>query len=110
LKNCQGPPRHLSAEAKLWWTKLSSEYSIQDDGGLLILQTAFEAFDRMRDAQQQIKKDGTTFKDRFKQIKVHPLLATERDARAQFLAAVKQLNLDLEPLNDRPGRPSGSKM
>ncbi|HEX2528533.1 MAG TPA: phage terminase small subunit P27 family [Geminicoccus sp.] len=110
MKNSLGPPKHLSAEAKRWWTKLSEEYSIQDDGGLLILQTAFEAFDRMRDAQQQIKKTGATFEDRFGQVKAHPLLATERDARGQFLAAVKQLNLDIEPLNDRPGRPPGSKM
>jgi glutathione S-transferase len=45
--------------------------------------------------------------DRFGQPKPHPLLATERDARAQFLAALKALNLDLEPLRDRVGRPGG---
>ncbi len=45
--------------------------------------------------------------DRFVQRKPHPLLAAERDARAQMLAALKALNLDLEPLKDR-GRPPGS--
>jgi hypothetical protein len=35
------------------------------------------------------------------------LLPVERDSRAQWLAALKALNLDLEPLHDKPGRPGG---
>ena len=101
------PPKHLSAESKRWWQKISEEYRLDDEAGLLILQTACEAFDRMRGAQHQIAEDGTTFQDRFGQIKGHPLLPTERDARAQLLAALKQLNLDIEPLADHPGRPPG---
>jgi hypothetical protein len=45
--------------------------------------------------------------DRFDVMKPHPLLAAERDARSQFLQGLKSLNLDLEPLRDRPGRPPG---
>jgi phage terminase small subunit len=83
------------------------EYQIDDDAGLLLLQTALEAYDRMKSAAAQIEADGETIKDRFGQLKPHPLLPTERDARAQMLAALKQLNLDLEPLRDGPGRPPG---
>ncbi|HEX2526877.1 MAG TPA: P27 family phage terminase small subunit [Geminicoccus sp.] len=110
MKKPEGPPKQLTTEAKRWWLQLSSEYQIDDEAGLLVLQTSLEAFDRMRDAQKQIKKDGMTSKDRFGQTKSHPLLAVERDARAQLLAGLKALNLDIEPLNDRPGRPPGSKM
>jgi phage terminase small subunit len=61
----------------------------------------------MRDAQQTIREEGASTRDRWGQVKSHPLLTVERDARAQFLAAMRQLNFDLEPLRDKPGRPLG---
>jgi phage terminase small subunit len=61
----------------------------------------------MRAAQAAIKEEGATGLDRFGQLKPHPLLPIERDARAAMMAALKQLNLDLEPLRDGPGRPPG---
>lgn len=111
MKNSLLPksPSHLSAEAHEWWRKLTADYGIRDEAGLLLLATALEAFDRMRQAQAAITKDGTTFRDRFGQIRVNPATTVERDSRAGMLAALKTLNLDLEPLNDRPGRPSGSR-
>ena len=98
----------LSREAKNLAKKLIDEYSIDDSGGLAILNAAMEAFDRMKSAQKIIKRDGITFKDRWGQIKNHPLLTAERDSRSQFLQALKALNLDILPLRDRPGRPGGS--
>lgn len=100
-------PKHLSKEGQALWNKLLNEYSIEDEAGLLILQTAMEAFDRMREAQAIIKTEGLTVEDRFFQKKAHPLTVTERDSRSAMMQALKSLNLDLEPLNDRPGRPEG---
>lgn len=100
-------PKTLSTEGRTWWKRIVTEYDVTDDGGRLLLQTALEAFDRMRNCQAAIKRDGEMVKDRFDQLKPHPLLPAERDARAQMLAAMKALNLDLEPLRDRVGRPSG---
>src|SRR6056297_961656 len=100
-------PKHLSRPAKTWFKKIQDEYEIEDKAGLLLLQTAFEAFDRMKEAQDTISNDGPVILDRFEQKKAHPLLSIERDSRAQMLAALKQLNLDIEPLNDKPGRPPG---
>lgn len=100
-------PKGLSTEAKAWWKRLRTEYEIEDDAGLLLLQTGLEAFDRMRHAQDAIRAEGMTVLDRFGQRKAHPLLPAERDARAQMLAALRALNLDVEPLQDRPGRPAG---
>jgi phage terminase small subunit len=65
-----------------------------------------ESFDRMRAAQASIEQDGATAPDRFGQVKAHPLLSVERDARAAMLAALKAMNLDVEPLRDGPGRPA----
>ena len=101
------PPRDLSREACRWWRRLTTEYEIGDDAGRLILMTAMEAFDRMRQAQAVLTKDGLSIKDRFGQVKAHPLAVVERDSRAQMMAALKALNLDIEPLRDGPGRPSG---
>ena len=107
MTTAKSPPKGLSAPSKTLWKRLASEYAIDDDAGLLLLQTAMEARDRMRGAQEAIERDGMTVLDRFGQRKAHPLLHAERDARAQMLTALKALNLDVEPLHDRPGRPGG---
>jgi P27 family predicted phage terminase small subunit len=100
-------PAGLSAEARRWWRQLVEEYEIEDSGGRLILLTMFEAFDRMRAAQKIISEEGETVKDRFEQLKAHPMVAVERDSRAAFYAGLRALNLDLEPLK-AIGRPGGS--
>ena len=102
------PPKTLSVEAKKWWRKLVREYGIDDPAGCLLLQTALEALDRMRGAQDAISTEGATVRDRYGQLKAHPAVNIERDARAAMLAALKAMNLDVEPLRDRPGRPGGS--
>ena len=101
-------PKALSAEARRRWRELVAEYDIRDSAGLQILQTAMEAFDRMRAAQAQIAKDGQMHADRFGQVKAHPLLPIERDSRAAMLMALKALNFDIEPLRGKVGRPGGS--
>lgn len=100
------PPAHLSAEAKEWWQRLTEQYEFEDHS-LLILASALEAFDRMRQAQKLIKRDGITFIDRFGQRRQHPATLVERDAKGVLLRHLKALGLDLEPLNDGPGRPGG---
>ena len=100
-------PKPLSTEAARWWRKLVDEYSVDDVAGRLLLMVALEAFDRMRQAQEAVARDGIAVTDRFKQVKAHPLCTVERDSRAQMLAALKALNLDIEPTRDGPGRPPG---
>ena len=102
------PAKHLSRESKALWRKIVREWSIDDPAGLKVLDVGLEALDRATKARMMIEKDGMIVRDRFGQKKPHPLLATERDARAQFMQAVKSLNLDVEPLNATPGRPAGS--
>jgi len=101
------PPTHLSREAKKIWSDLVAEYDIDDPAGLRILRVSLEAYDRAQAARTQIDRVGMMFKDRFGCPKPHPLLPVERDSRAAFLAGLKALNLDIEPLHDRPGRPAG---
>jgi P27 family predicted phage terminase small subunit len=99
--------QHIRKELRLEVRRLIDEYGISDAGGLLLLQTFASAYSTELDAQDIINRDGLTILDRFDQKKAHPLLTVIRDSRAQKLAALKALNLDLEPLNNRPGRPEG---
>jgi P27 family predicted phage terminase small subunit len=100
------PPDHLSREARKLWRELAEEWGIDDRAGTAILDKIGEAYDRANGARQAIDRDGLTITDRFGVEKPHPLLACERDARAQFLAGLKMLNLDLEPIKGI-GRPPG---
>lgn len=100
-------PPGLSAAAKTWWKKIITEYEIEDAAGLLLLETALQAFDRMHDARALIEKYGAVTLDRFKQLRPNPATTIERDSRAAMCAALKALNLDLEPLRDGVGRPAG---
>lgn len=86
----------LSPEAKRWYDGLVKEYNISDTSGKLLLQSAFEAFDRMRDAQRLVKAHGITYMDRYDQPKPNPACTVERDQRSQMLNCLKALNLDME--------------
>ena len=101
------PPKHFSVDSKKIWRGIISEYEISDIAGLRILRSSLEAYDRSQSARKSIEKHGLLYTDKFGQPKPHPLLPIERDSRAAFLAGLKALNLDLEPLRDHPGRPGG---
>jgi P27 family predicted phage terminase small subunit len=108
LKNStRKAPPGLSANARAWWRRLTDEYAINDSGGLLLLQSALESFDRMNQAKELIAKHGAVTVDRFQQLRPNPATTIERDSRAAMLSALKALNLDLEPLRDAAGRPPG---
>jgi P27 family predicted phage terminase small subunit len=102
-------PKHLSAEAKRLWRDLVEEYGVSDSAGLAILAAGLEAHDRMRQAQATLACDGATVKDRFGQTQVHPAVRIERDSRSAWLAALKSMNFDLQPLGD-VGRPPGPQL
>jgi P27 family predicted phage terminase small subunit len=102
------PPTGLSPEAKGWWTRLQTEFGIEDPAGLMILGSAAEALTRMRQAQAVIAKEGLVLQDRFGQSVAHPATRIERDGRAQMLACLRELHLDVEPVR-RPGRPDGTR-
>ena len=98
--------KKLSKEAAKLKRAILKEYDISDEAGKAILDTAMEAFDAMHKAQEVVDVQGLTVAGDRGQIKAHPLLAVIRDSRAQFLMALKHLNLDIEPLKGI-GRPPG---
>lgn len=111
-KSPRKSPRGLSAEARVLWKQISTDYGITDSGGQLLLETALRAFDRLRECQRIVLAEGVAVRDRYGQHKPHPLLAVEKDARAGMIVALKALNLDTgaEPLKSRIGRPLGGRV
>lgn len=97
MQNSTVTPPHLSEEAKAIYVRIVGGYDF-DDVMTLILTSALEAFDTMRDAQRIIAEEGLIIKDRFEQPKAHPAVAVERDAKTSMLRNLKSLGLDLEPL------------
>ncbi len=100
-------PKHLKKDGKALFETIAREYNLDDAAGVALLTTAAECLDRMREAQAEIKKHGVLSEDRYGNLKQNPACGLEKDARNGFLAAIKSLNLDLEPLRDGPGRPGG---
>jgi hypothetical protein len=98
-------PGHLRDAGRTFFAAVATEYSLDDPAGLALLSTAAECLDRMRAAQASIAERGELVDDRYGAPKLNPACGLEKDARAGFLAAMRALNLDLEPLRDGTGRP-----
>jgi P27 family predicted phage terminase small subunit len=98
----------LSSEAKKLWRDLHTEYDLTDPGALTLVKSACESLDMLRKAEAAIDEYGVVVTGQAGTLKANPACAVARDARSQMLQSLKALNLDIEPLNDRPGRPAGS--
>ena len=98
-------PKHLKAAGATLWRSIAAEYGIEDSAGLALLSAACESLDRQRAAQAAILKHGETVMDRYGCIKLNPACGLEKDSRNGMVLALKALNLDIEPIRDRVGRP-----
>lgn len=87
-------PAGLSVAGRGLWQRLRTEYSILDAGGLAVLEQAARCYDRAEEARRMLDREGVVVKDRWGQRKPHPAAPVERDARAQLLAALRQLNIE----------------
>jgi P27 family predicted phage terminase small subunit len=97
------PPDHLEAPEQKIWERVVCDF--QFDGiAVDILRTTLEAHMRARQCRESIQVTGLTVTGRDGQLRANPLLSVERDARAAFMAGVKQLGLD--QVRDGPSLPS----
>jgi hypothetical protein len=88
-------PKHFQAPERKLWDAITANYVLDDDAALEVLATALEARSRMRRCRETIDRDGETIRDRWGQVRAHPLLVAERGARDSYLASLRLLNLDL---------------
>lgn len=106
MSEIDAAPAGLSDQAREWWRRITAEYDL-DPAGLLVLEAALQSFDRAAEARAVLAVEGLTVQGRYG-VRVHPMVAVERDARAAALRGIKSLNLELEPILS-PGRPAGGR-
>ncbi len=91
-----GPPEHLQPATAEWWEATCTAYVLEPHH-VRLLTLAAEAWDRGQEARQILAADGITVTDRFDQVRPHPAVAIERDARLSFARLMRELDLDSEP-------------
>lgn len=100
LVDPDAPPPHLLASGRELWARLIRDFALRDSAARATLAIACECVDRLTQIREVIDREGATVRDRFQQVKPHPLLAAERDARSGFIAAMKALGLHGAPEAD----------
>ncbi len=100
-------PQGLGQAGKRLWKAIQAEYAITDPAGLSFLTSVCHAEEDIVRWRGIVAKDGAVIEVPDKASIAHPLLAAIGRAESIKRQALRALNLDLEPLHDKPGRPSG---
>jgi P27 family predicted phage terminase small subunit len=93
-KATKEPPSQLEPTEQQLWRDLAANGRLVTPADLALLRSSLESHQRARRCREAIEKDGEATKDRFGQIKPHPLLAAERDNRAAFVKGLIALGID----------------
>lgn len=81
--------------------RIKKDYDISDPSGLLYLEVAQNALNDLEEARQVLKTDGITIPDRKGSIKKHPAWSIAKEANMLFLRAIRALNLNPNPEEDK---------
>ena len=96
MKSAPKAPKHLSEPSRNWWRLCVRDYVLEAHH-LRLLQSAAECWDRQQQARQILDREGITFTDDRGNVRAHPAVAIERDARVGFARVLRELDLDVEP-------------
>ena len=87
--------RGLSSAHQRRFRLLVDEYGIEDRAGQEVLVCGLRSLMQAEACETAIAADGLTLRDRFGQVRSHPLLPAARDHRAAWQAALRQLNFEI---------------
>ncbi len=87
------PPKHLRRRGCELWRVITSNFSLAPHH-TPILRTLCETADRLETCRARLSKEGLTFKDKWGQLKPHPLVAAELAYRNQLTTIYGTLGLD----------------
>jgi len=98
------PPGTLGEAGVALWRSIMAQYGIADAGGLAILEQACAATDRAAQYAATINEQGAVIVTKTG-IREHPLVKHETAQRALVGRLISRLNLDMQELRPKPGRP-----
>ena len=90
----------LSSEAKKLYNGIRQEYDITDNAGLVLLLSACESLDVIREAEKEIKKFGLVIEDKYSRVKSNPACTVLKEHKTLMLNYLKALNLDFSEIKD----------
>ena len=102
------PPRKLGQHGLALWNAVTSEYQIDDRGGVEILTQICAASDRVEALAAQINEDGETIRSHTGFLKAHPCLREELALRAFICRGLERLGVNVEAVKPSVGRPPGA--
>lgn len=85
----------LSGRAARVWREVQAGWSL-DPASLELLRCAVEALQRADECARQVNAEGSTFRDRWGQVRPHPAALLERDHRGQAARHLQALGVSLE--------------
>ena len=88
------PPAYLSDVSKAFWRTVTKGWELEAHH-IRLLQIACESWDRALEAREAVSASGPYFTDRGN-VKPHPGIAVEQQARKQFIAALREIGLDVK--------------
>ena len=97
-------PQHLASDTRQWWRAVVAEYVLEDHH-VRLLTLAAETWDRCQQAREILDREGLTYTDRFGQPRARPENAVERDSRIAFARLLRELDLDVDPPEERARPP-----
>jgi phage terminase small subunit len=100
----RSPKAPSSENAREWWRSCLEAYVLEDHH-LRLLQLAAESWDRCQEARIILARDGVVFTDDRGNVRAHPAVSIERDARLAFARLLRELDLDVELPSEPRARP-----
>ena len=86
-------PKGLSPVMKTWWAEIVRTYELESHH-LRLLQRAAESWDLAEAALTVIRKQGSSYQDRFGQPRERPEATTWRTSVTLFKSLLRELQLD----------------
>src|SRR5262245_43793764 len=99
------PMHGLGDHGRALWQLITSQYSIDDAGGIEILRQICSAADRVEELAAAIDLDGAIVRTRTG-VKEHPAVKLELQLRSFIVRGLHRLGLNVEALNPHVGRPA----
>lgn len=100
-------PKGLSRQAQKLFRETREQFGIDDAPSLVLLGNACRALDRLRIAENIVRKEGVVYRDRWGQPKGHPAAARVDAENLTLQRSLRELGINLAPLPSDGGPPAG---